>query len=220
MHIVVSLLCGLNLNVMELQFAQKIAEELVEKLKPHCIQVYIAGSIRRKRPDVKDIEIVVMPRRIIERDLFGFVKSSTVEEGFANAVKKLGTLQKGGPNMKYARISVEKGVMLDLFIPSDDDFFRILAIRTGDHLFSIQIMGASKKKGWCGTDQGLRKISDCRPVLVKHKDNSRYDKTIWKVDVANPELPPVWRSERDFFDWIGLEYIEPEFRNLKKSDKN
>ena len=205
---------------MELSFAQPIAEAIVESLRPHCLQVYIAGSIRRQRPEVKDIEIVVMPKRKVERDMFGFVASSYVDPGFAAAVKKIGTIAKGGPNMKYARIYVEKGVALDLFIPADDDFFRILAIRTGDYLFSIKIMQAVKRKGWCGTDQGVRKISDCIPVLKKNEKDSKWDTKVWRVNTPNPELPPVWRSERDFFEWAGMEYIDPKFRNLKKSDKD
>lgn len=204
---------------MELQFAQNIAEGIVETLKPHCLQVYIAGSIRRKRPEVKDIEIVVMPKRNIQRDMFGFISSNTVDPGFAAAVKKIGTLGKGGAHMRYARIYVQTGVPLDLFIPNDDDFFRILAIRTGDHLFSIEIMRAIRKKGWCGSEQGLRKISDCKAVYVKNEKNPRYDKTIWKVDNHNAELPPVWRSEKEFFEWANIPWLEPEFRNLKKADK-
>jgi len=29
-------------------------------LKPYCLQIEIAGSIRRKKPDVKDIELVAV----------------------------------------------------------------------------------------------------------------------------------------------------------------
>lgn len=205
---------------MELKFAQNIAEGIVESLKPHCLQVHIAGSIRRKRPEVKDIEIVVMPKRNIQRDMFGFISSNTVDPGFAAAVKKIGTLGKGGAHMKYARIYVQKGVALDLFIPNDDDFWRIFAIRTGDHLFSIEIMKAIKKIGWCGSDQGLRRQSDCKPIIVKNDHNEKWDKKVWKVVVPNPELPPVWRSEQDFFEWANIPWVDPELRNLKKSDKD
>ena len=34
---------------MELKRAETIANEVVEKLKPHCSKIVIAGSIRRRK---------------------------------------------------------------------------------------------------------------------------------------------------------------------------
>lgn len=39
-----------------------IAEKIKAQLAPHCDRIEIAGSIRRKKPEVKDIEIVVIPK--------------------------------------------------------------------------------------------------------------------------------------------------------------
>ena len=46
-----------------------IAESLVEKLRPACERIEIAGSLRREKAMVGDIEIVAVPR--LERDLLG-----------------------------------------------------------------------------------------------------------------------------------------------------
>lgn len=43
---------------MKLEQALEIAEKVKALLAPHCERIEIAGSIRRKKPDVKDIEIV------------------------------------------------------------------------------------------------------------------------------------------------------------------
>lgn len=56
---------------MQLAQAKTIAEGLVEAFKPYCRRVQIAGSIRRERPEVKDIEIVAVPHMRFGEDLFG-----------------------------------------------------------------------------------------------------------------------------------------------------
>lgn len=47
---------------MELALARSMAWSLVERLAPSCDRIEIAGSIRRDKPDVKDIELVVKPK--------------------------------------------------------------------------------------------------------------------------------------------------------------
>ena len=41
--------------------AHAIAAEIITVLAPHCRRIEIAGSIRRQRPEVGDIEIVGIP---------------------------------------------------------------------------------------------------------------------------------------------------------------
>ena len=47
---------------MTLEFAQEMAEALVELLAPACERIEIAGSIRRKKPNPNDVEVVAAPR--------------------------------------------------------------------------------------------------------------------------------------------------------------
>ena len=47
---------------MELTKAREIADRIVVLLKPYCARVEIAGSIRRRKADVHDIEIVCLPK--------------------------------------------------------------------------------------------------------------------------------------------------------------
>jgi len=51
--------------------AERIAWDLIEQLKPVCEQVMLCGSIRRRRPEVGDIDIVVEPRLAATPGLFG-----------------------------------------------------------------------------------------------------------------------------------------------------
>lgn len=47
---------------MKLEAARRIAEQLIESMQPYCERVMIAGSIRRGRAEVKDIEICAQAR--------------------------------------------------------------------------------------------------------------------------------------------------------------
>ena len=57
---------------MEYYKALSIAETLVAELTPACKRIEIAGSIRRQKPDVGDIEIVAIPDLRPPRPAFGY----------------------------------------------------------------------------------------------------------------------------------------------------
>src|SRR5438552_9904921 len=45
-----------------------ITRELVSFLKPHCTRIIVAGSLRRRKEFVSDIEILFIPRFVTEPD--------------------------------------------------------------------------------------------------------------------------------------------------------
>lgn len=47
---------------MKLDKALEIAERIKELLAPYSERIEIAGSIRRKKPEVKDVELVAIPK--------------------------------------------------------------------------------------------------------------------------------------------------------------
>lgn len=51
--------------------AREIADQLVALLKPACERIVVAGSIRRERPDIGDIDLVCEPKLVYGTDLFG-----------------------------------------------------------------------------------------------------------------------------------------------------
>jgi DNA polymerase/3'-5' exonuclease PolX len=57
---------------MKLQPATVIAAEIIEALYPHCVEIQVAGSVRREMPIVKDVEIVLISKTTSQQmDLFG-----------------------------------------------------------------------------------------------------------------------------------------------------
>jgi DNA polymerase/3'-5' exonuclease PolX len=117
---------------MKLQEAKSIAESVKELLAPHCLRVEIGGSIRRDKPEVKDVEIICVPKPY-EVGLF--------TSGIATVVDEwkflLGHL---GPNCRYAKRQLPQGINLDLFIAREDNFGLIYLIRTGSSEWNIKTM--------------------------------------------------------------------------------
>ena len=189
---------------------KKIADEIIVLLNPHCIKLDIAGSVRRKKNVCGDIEIVCEPKLFVLKDMFGGDERVVRDYDFINVVRNLGELLKGNfEDGKYCQIKLPEGINLDLFIPDEKDYFRQLAIRTGSADYSWKVIATGwKKQGWCGSDKGLRKMSDC--VETKTADG----KSKWKCVNKKAELPPHWDSEEAFFSWLRLPYLSPEKRNL------
>lgn len=106
--------------------ALPIAERVLKQLTPHCIKIEIAGSIRRKKLIVGDIEIVAIPKPY-EVGLFA--------NGIAPIVNKWEKV-KGELPCKYTQRILPEGIKLDLFFAESGNWGNILAIRTGSTEFS------------------------------------------------------------------------------------
>lgn len=180
-------------------------------LQPHCIRINIAGSLRRERPEVKDIEIVCQPATVTQEvgDLFGASLVKVISPRFVELVKTLGQAVLGQPSGRNMKINLKQGITLDLFMPTPEDYYRQYAIRTGSADYAHQTIAAAwKRLGWCGSDKGLRKMADC--IETKGPDG----KSKWVCMNPNAEKPPVWESEADFFRWLGVPLIMPKLRTL------
>ena len=192
---------------MLLKPATDIAIGICYQLQPYCYNINIAGSIRRKKTEVGDIEIICRPIREAtgQGSLFADNIEVAVIKKFETAVHSLGDVQMGNVNGRQMKILLPEGIKLDLFIPQDHDYFRIYAIRTGSAQYSGTVIAQGwKRKGWCGTDMGLRRIEDCR----------RVSDSKWEIVNYNGMRPPLWTSEADFFEWLGITYLDPRLREV------
>lgn len=182
-----------------------VADNILRELSPYCDVINIAGSIRREKEECKDIEIVCLPKGEPIKDLFGDTDQIERDENFISIVKGLGKFIKGNPLGRYCQIELLGNpplINLDLFMPQKEDYYRQFAIRTGSSMYSSRVIAhAWSKKGWCGTEQGLRKRKECEE-----------NKGVWKVNTLKPTLPPVWQSEEEFFKWLGVSWIPPKER--------
>jgi DNA polymerase/3'-5' exonuclease PolX len=200
---------------MKLIQAQAIARTYAVKLHPfsETERLYIAGSIRRRKNEVGDIEIVCLPRtESVATDLFAEEKKTILIQGFAETVNSFGKVLKGEPTGRNMKIQLPEGIVLDLYMPQAHDYFRQLAIRTGSAKYAAEkIAGSWVKLGWCGTKDGLRRIDEC---TGKPYETGGKTKTIWTCRFTHPTLPPEWKTEREFFEWLGVLYVEPMDREI------
>jgi len=197
---------------MQLNHAKQIAANITDTLLPHTERLHIAGSVRRQKSEVHDIEFCCTPKKIfIPTDLFGEGYKVTAP-GFIQAIDTLAwKVIKGRPDGRMMQIELkEQHINLDLFMPELYDYYRIYAIRTGSADYSQKVLaGGWRAKGWVGTSEGLRLMKDC----VETPSG-------WKLCNKAAEKPPEWESEEDFFDWLGLKWKEPKEREVKERNFN
>jgi len=167
---------------MELSEARFLADTIIAKLIPVCERTCIAGSIRRQKPEPKDIDIVVIPKRIPVTDLFGDVIGDEPIPEFIKVVSQWPKI-KGEATGKYTVRDVN-GIHLELSIARPENWGFLVMIRTGSAEFSHKIAKRWVSFGYHGSDGFLTR--DGQPVAV--------------------------REERDLFRYLGLEYIEPKDR--------
>lgn len=192
---------------MLLKQAETIAVATCYKLQPYCTKINIAGSIRRKKKEVKDIEIICLPKSEKSKDLFGGEGEIIRSKKFIETVNSLGKIIKGNASGKMIQIELPEGINLDLFVPDDFDYYRQYAIRTGSADYAHKVIAAGwKKQGWCGSDKGLRRMTDCNKMLTA---DGQYKWICFRKDAV---LPPVWQSEEEFFKWIRVPFEKPLHR--------
>ncbi len=187
----------------DLNFAREKAEMLLELFSPLCQKIEIAGSIRRQKTTVSDIELVCVPyiAKTGIPTLFGNngVQITTPLFQFLESSAQFFPFIKNGD--KYKQFLFQ-GIKVDLFITTKEDYYRQLAIRTGSADYSHKVIATAwVKLGWVGTAQGLRKRADC---ICTGKNQ-------WEVKSKNPTIPQ-WESEQDFFQSLGLSYLHPSQR--------
>jgi len=115
---------------MLLEHGQTLASEVCRKLQPYCKRIEVAGSIRRKKEFVRDIDIVLIP-------------SDPWNLNFE--IASLGRVPVKGS--KVQRVYY-KGAQVDLYITSEETWATLFLIRTGSKENNIRLCAAAQKKGW------------------------------------------------------------------------
>ncbi len=117
---------------MELEKAKKIADEVVEKLSPFCERIAIAGSIRRQKSYVRDIDIVLIPSN----------------QGQVLAVlQSLGRIKSGGGKRIAVGMGFTKGIDLDVYVATNETWATLLLIRTGSTSHNVKLCKLALQKG-------------------------------------------------------------------------
>lgn len=181
---------------MELFQAKQIADEIVSAILPACQRAHVAGSIRRQKPSVKDVEVVAIVKDYddLYRRLAQFGRF--IKPGVPDVID-----WPPKSKAKYVRMLLTQDVKMDLFVASPENWGGIFTMRTGSGIGPDKTMGfvpgvfsAWKKKSGGG------RMRNCMPTTPD------------RVSIPVPE-------EEDFFRVCGVKWIPPEERVSARSVK-
>lgn len=186
--------------------ARNKAERLLSMLSPSCERIEIAGSIRRNKPLIRDIELVAIPRRETRDggDLWGTQVEVDCLDETLQALRASGALPLRAVENHRADGSVETsqrdgesykalvfdGMPVDLFIvhPGKADWGVIFTIRTGPAEWSHRL------------------VTDCQRYLRRVAGGRLYRAGEY---VSCPE-------EADFLAALGQPWVDPADRSADR----
>lgn len=127
--------------------AKDLAGRIARELSPACARIEIAGSVRREKPEIGDIEIVCIPNR--QLNLFNEPGASLLdiclEELIAN--ERITKGDRWGTNYKKFHPAAAPDLSVDLFITTPEQWGVIYTIRTGSAAFSHKLVTPKSQGG-------------------------------------------------------------------------
>jgi len=174
------------------QTALAVAVELIDHLAPYCERIEIVGSVRRRKLEVKDVELLFIPKyEPRSLDLFATELVDLAAEKI-NELVHVGTLSKRlskighqcwGAKMKLAVHAT--GLPIDLFSTDAECWFNEMVCRTGPADLNKEIaMRAERRRcRWHSCGVGFDDVRDG---------------TVYRMS-----------SEREVFEFVGIKYREP-----------
>ena len=177
--------------------ARKVADELAAELAPRCERIEIAGSLRRGKAEVGDIEILYIPKIGQVRmpgELFpqtGSLTDELLNQWLAQRVLAKrpninGNAAWWGVQNKFA-VHVASGIPVDLFATTAERWFGSLVIRTGSKEMNTTLANSALRRGMQLHSYGVL-------------ENARTGEQI------------IPQSEREVFERLGVPYREPAER--------
>src|SRR5215467_2141671 len=173
-------------HVGSFQFGQVAAEAetLRSDLAAHydALQVDLAGSYRRRKEIVHDLDVLVATKKPEIITKF-FVSHPLVESVIAQ-----------GPTKSSVRL--RSGVQCDLRVVSTKEYPFVLAYFTGNKEHNIELRSRALQHGWTLNEYRLAPL----PIDPKAKKNKPASKI------------PIVRDEADLYGSVDLDFVPPELR--------
>jgi DNA polymerase (family 10) len=175
------------------QFGQIAAE--AESLRrdlaahPDALQVDVAGSYRRRREIVRDVDLVVATKKPAAITEF-FVKHALVESIIAQ-----------GPTKTSVRL--RSGIQCDLRVVSSAEYPFALNYFTGSKEHNIEMRSRALRRGWT--------LNEYRLVRLPPDPKAKKVRAGRGVRKSTTEIPTV-REEADLYRALGLDFVPPELR--------
>lgn len=174
--------------------ALALARELQTMLAPFVDRLEIAGSLRRGRAEVGDIEILYIPRfEDRQADMFTTEPMDVAHEKLGRLLANGTFSKRPGANGTFAwglknKLALHRdGIPVDFFATTPENWWVSLVIRTGGKETNLKLTNGAMAKGMHLNAYGSG------------------------FTLQNKQVVPA-RSEREVFDLAGVPWQEPEER--------
>ena len=185
---------------MRLEDAKLLADKVCRALEPFCERVVVAGSGRRGKADVGDIDIVALPKPFERPGALGGIVHFTETHvwnmmcgALTNRPLQLVKHEFGMELMRLVfhspSISAE-GLQVDIYRARPETWGVILLVRTGSRGHNVKLCTLARSKGL--------KLSAAEGVV----DKDGFGKVL------------ASRTEEEIFAALGLAFVEPKDREV------
>jgi DNA polymerase/3'-5' exonuclease PolX len=126
---------------MRLEQAEKLAEQFIHEIVVYCEKIKIVGSIRRRKTECRDIDLVLLAK---PEELWNF----------ALKLKRISKINIDGKQVKRV---IYKGEQFDLYFASPETWGALVLIRTGSAEHNIALSKRALNMGMKLSHKGLIK---------------------------------------------------------------
>jgi len=170
-----------------------LAKPITEELKKcHDVKdLDLAGSIRRKKETIKDIDILCTAK-----------KSDVVMSKFVGLPQVKEILAKGETK---SSVILDEGIQVDLRVIKPESYGAALMYFTGSKDHNIALRELARKKGYKINEYGLFKLGKSSSRVSIRGKGSGSAKSVRETRVAGG-------TEQEVYKKLGLQYIPPEIR--------
>ena len=186
---------------LALRTARDYGYSILDWLSPYSHQAQLAGSVRRDRPTCGDIDIVMIPRVVIERDMFGAEsgRENLCWKFFANYVRdskgKARILSGSEMGAAWSSYEILK-CQLDLFFCTEETLVTTLICRTGSKEHNIWVARRANRFGM-------------------HWNPARGLLQLGTSGEQGMDAGPIrLRTEAEFYGALKLPFIDPRNREI------
>jgi DNA polymerase/3'-5' exonuclease PolX len=165
-------------------------EAYVRRQLPKEFEMVVVGSYRRGLPNSGDFDVMITSRSLTE-----LVAASHFQQ-FIDLLAEEGYLRGEFARGEHKFMGVCRLVgpgrktyrHIDLLLCKPEEYWYTILYFTGSDVFNVSMRRHALTKGYSLSEHGLKRVRDGVPA------------------------PPVMNSEKDIFDFLGLEYVKPSDR--------
>jgi DNA polymerase (family 10) len=182
-----------NVRRILLPYAYKISEDVVKYMEENksVVRADALGSVRRRNATVGDIDVACSIKNDLSEEEF-----LKVVDYFCNYPRAVKVIEKGS---KTGAVEIAGGIRVDLMLEYEDGYGALLQHFTGSkhHNIALREYALRLTPPLSLSEYGIT------PIAPKASDGDK---------ISSDKKTIKFRSEEDFYNFLQMDYIEPELR--------